>query len=239
MSNYTEKEALEYLVGLGQTEVLDIDGKKFTTNRVYTVQDPTPAALTVTTLTALVDYIKSGIDTKYSGQNLIHVVGPGRVEFYSELRDDQEREHYISVGALLPGNIYFNDFLDTERFNIMLQSSFIDNKDRALLLKVVGNIKDSAVKQVGDDGVSQAATIKTGVASVNNVVVPNPVILAPYRTFPEIEQPESKFIFRMQSGPAAALYEADGGAWRNEAMSRIKKYLEEQLKDVQEVKIIS
>ncbi|WP_446897456.1 hypothetical protein ACSVC9_10560 [Clostridium sp. LBM24168] len=239
MSNYTEKEALEYLVGLGETKILDIDGKNFTTNQVYRVQDPTPAALTVTTLTALVDYIKSGIDKKYSGQNLIHVVSPERVEFYSELRDDMDRENYISVKALLPNNIYFNGFTDPEEFNIMLQSSFIDNKDRALLLKVVGNIKDSAVKQVGDDGVSQAATIKTGVASVNNVVVPNPVILAPYRTFPEIEQPESKFIFRMQSGPAAALYEADGGAWRNEAMSRIKKYLEEQLKDVQEVKIIS
>ncbi|KAA8676181.1 hypothetical protein [Clostridium sp. HV4-5-A1G] len=239
MGNYTEKEALEYLVGLGQTEVLEIDGKKFTTNQVYKVKEPTPAAITVTTLTALVDYIKSGIDSKYSGQNLIHVVSPERVEFYSELREDKDRENYISVKALLPNNIYFNGFTDPEEFNIMLQSSFIDNKDRALLLKVVGNIKDSAVKQVGDDGVSQAATIKTGVASVNNVVVPNPVVLAPYRTFPEIEQPESKFIFRMQSGPAAALFEADGGAWRNEAMGRIKKYLEEQLKDVQEVKIIS
>ncbi|KHO31340.1 hypothetical protein OR63_10900, partial [Clostridium tetani] len=83
---------------------------------------------------------------------------------------------------------------------------------------------------VGDDGVSQAATIKTGVASVNEVKVPNPVVLAPFRTFPEIEQPESKFIFRMQSGPRAALFEADGGAWRNEAMIKIKAYLEEQLK---------
>ncbi len=63
-------------------------------------------------------------------------------------------------------------------------------------------------------------------------VVPNPVILAPYRTFPEIEQVESKFIFRMQEGPNAALYEADGGAWKNEAMRRIKEYLVENLKEL-------
>lgn len=239
MGNYAEREALEYLVGLGETKVLEIDGKKFTTNQVYKVQDPVPGTLKVTTLTALVDYIRAEVDPRYGEQRLVHVVSPDKVILHSTLRDDRERESYIEARALLPDNIYFNDFLDTERFNIMLQSSFIDTKDRVLLLKVVGNIKDSAVKQVGDDGVSQVATIKTGVASVNDVVVPNPVILAPYRTFPEIEQPESKFIFRMKSGPVAALYEADGGAWRNKAMSRIKKYLEDELKTVSDIKIIS
>src|SRR3712207_8173858 len=49
-----------------------------------------------------------------------------------------------------------------------LQSSFVENQDRSLLLKVTGCVKDEAVKQIGDDGVSQAATIKTGVASVRS-----------------------------------------------------------------------
>lgn len=118
------------------------------------------------------------------------------------------------------------------KLNIMLQSSFVDNKDRNLLLKVTGNVKDEAVKSVGDNGVSQAVTIKTGVASVSDVVVPNPVTLAPFRTFQEVEQPESKFIFRMKDGPSAALYEADGGAWRNEAMKNIKSSSKNSLKDL-------
>ncbi|MBV4417173.1 hypothetical protein [Clostridium tyrobutyricum] len=241
MSHYEEREALEYLVGLGETKVLEIDGKKFTTKQIYNVQDPVPGKLQVTTLTALVDYIKNGaVDVnKYGDERLVHVVSPNRVIVHSMLREDKTRESYIEANALLPDNIYFNEFLDTERFNIMLQSSFIENKDRALLLKVIGNIKDSAVKQVGDDGVSQSATIKTGVANVNDVVIPNPVVLAPFRTFPEIEQPESKFIFRMQSGPKAAIYEADGGAWRNEAMASIKKYLQEQLQEINNVEIIA
>lgn len=236
---YTEKEALEYLMSLGETVVLDIEGKKFSTKEIYSIKDPKPAPLIVTTLTALTDYVKGDIDPKYGEQRLIHVVSPDKVTIYSILRDDRERESYIRADALLPDNIAFDRFVGTEEFNIILQSSFVDNKDRELLLKVVGNVKDTTIKQAGDDGVSQVATIKTGVASVNDVVVPNPVILAPYRTFPEIEQPESKFIFRMQSGPSAALFEADGGAWRNEAMQRIKKYLEENLKGVEGVKIIS
>jgi hypothetical protein len=121
----------------------------------------------------------------------------------------------------------------------MLQSSFVDNNDKGLLLKVTGCVKESMIKEVGDDGISQAATIKTGVASVNDVVVPNPVILAPYRTFPEIDQPTSRFIFRMKDGPRAALYEADGGAWRNAAMEMIKEYLQNKLSENTNIKIIS
>ena len=237
--NSNIKEALEYLVGLGKTEIIDVDGKKFSTKEIFSVKDPMPALIKTTTLTSLVDYIKSSIDKKCSENLLIHVESPDRVELYSELRDDKERETYMVSEALTPNNIIFDNFIDPERFNIMLQSSFVENADRTLLLKVTGNIKESAVKQIGDDGVSQAATIKTGVASVNEVVVPNPVILAPYRTFPEIKQPESKFIFRMQSGPSAALFEADGGAWRNKAMEEIKTYLKEQLAGISNLKIIS
>ena len=60
---------------------------------------------------------------------------------------------------------------------------------------------------------SQKTTIKTGAENLSEVKVPNPVVLAPYRTFSEVDQPESKFIFRLESGkedtPLAALFEAD------------------------------
>ena len=120
----------------------------------------------------------------------------------------------------------------------MLQSSFVDEgegNDKPLILKFTGLVKDEAVKTIGDDGVTQSATIKTGITTVGNAQVPNPVILAPYRTFPEIEQPLSKFIFRMKNdrGPEAALFEADGKAWRNKAIRDIKEYLEKALEDLE------
>lgn len=237
--NSNIKEALQYLVGLGETKILEVDGKKFSTKEIFSVRDPKPAVIETTTLTALVDYLKSNIDTKCSEKLLIHVVDPATVILYSALRGDKDREAYIKSEALTPNNIKFNRFLDTEEFNIMLQSSFVENEDRNLLLKVIGNIQDKAVKEVGDDGVTQAVTVKTGVAHVDNVKVPNPVTLAPYRTFPEIEQPESKFIFRMQTGPAAALFEADGGAWRNQAMKEIKDYLTNELVGVYDIEILA
>src|SRR5699024_2066082 len=86
-------------------------------------------------------------------------------------------------------------------------------------------LKEENVKNTGDDGVSQAVTINTGIASASDVKVPNPVTLKPYRTFVEVEQPASEFVFRMKDGPSAALFEPDGGAWRNEAISNIHDFL--------------
>lgn len=233
------KEALQYLVGLGCTQILDVNGKKFSTKEIFSVKEPKPAPIEATTLTALVDYLKSNADKLACEKLIIHVVSPSKVILYSPLKDDKDREAYIECDVLLPDNITFDSFMDVEEFNIMLQSSFVENEDSKLLLKVVGNIQDKAVKEVGDDGVSQAVTIKTGVAHVDAVRAPNPIVLAPYRTFPEVLQPESKFIFRMQSGPAAALFEADGGAWRNEAMANIKQYLTDELEKLDNIEILA
>jgi len=74
-------------------------------------------------------------------------------------------------------------------------------------------------------------SIGSGVASVSEVRVPNPVSMKPYRTFVEVDQPESNFIFRMREGMQAALFEADGGAWKNVAMNNIKKYFDDNLDD--------
>lgn len=43
----------------------------------------------------------------------------------------------------------------------------------------------------------------------------------------------------MQEGPKAAIFEADGGAWRNKAILNIKGYLQEQLKELENIKIIA
>ncbi len=238
------KEALEYLVGLGAEKepIIELVQGTFSTIALQRVKEPKASTLAVSTLTGLVDYIKSNIDGLLSEENsklLIQVETPHRVKLYGSLNVDRDREQFISAEAILPDNVAYERFLDVERFNIMIQSSFVENDDKKILLKYTGLVQDDAVKSTGDDGVSQQVTIKTGVASLGQAVVPNPVTLAPYRTFPEVAQPESKFIFRMQKGPAAALYEADGGAWRNTAILSIKEYLQEQLKEIENIEIIA
>lgn len=101
-------------------------------------------------------------------------------------------------------------------------------------------MEQNSVAEYGDDGVTQKATIRQGIASKTDAVVPNPVTLRPYRTFIEVTQPVSSFIFRVKDlhGISCALFEADGGAWKNAAMENIKNYLEYELADVKEQFIV-
>lgn len=119
-----------------------------------------------------------------------------------------------------------------------MQAKFQANKDRDLLLKFAGTVEAGTVTQYGDDGVTQKALVKNGVASKTDAIVPNPVNLIPYRTFLEVEQPESAFIFRMREsdrgGVSCAIFEADGGAWKYEAMHNIAAYIREELEEMKE-----
>ena len=59
----------------------------------------------------------------------------------------------------------------------------------------------------------------------------------------EVDQPVSKFVFRLKQdkydGIQCALFEADGGAWEIDAMDSIRHYLEAKLSDITEVIILS
>lgn len=74
------------------------------------------------------------------------------------------------------------------------------------------------------------------ITTKDNVLVPNPVNLIPYRTFLEVEQPASDFVFRVSEGrggaPVFKLVAADGGVWKSQAVANVKAYLTEALKDI-------
>ena len=139
-----------------------------------------------------------------------------------------KRDCMVLATAEVP-RFNYGDFYDAESFNIALQSKFLDTEDKATILQVVGNLKEDAVRTMTDDGVSQVTAVRTGVATVADVKVPNPVTLRPFRTFIEVDQPESRFIFRMREGGRCAIFEADGGAWKLAAKKNIYNYLKEQL----------
>ena len=119
---------------------------------------------------------------------------------------------------------------------ISLQSNFQTNEDLELVMKVAGNIEKKNDQSYSDNGTTQVATMQVGVASKADVIVPNPVTLVPFRTFQEVPQPSSKFVFRMgdKEVPAFKIVEAEGGIWKNEAIQNIKNYLESALGDMAE-----
>ncbi|EGT5044470.1 hypothetical protein DAF96_15095 [Clostridioides difficile] len=226
-------------VGARKIETREINGVTYTTDHLIPVYPKTVEEIELNTLDGLIEYIKSEVDKDAKGNRLIvQIKSPKNVRLCSELLEGGKRNTYVNCKALLP-LIDFDFSLDAEEFNVMLQSSFVDTEDKKLLLKVSGNVKETSVKTVQDDGVSQVVTMSTGVASVEDVIMPNKVRLKPYRTFTEVDQPESEFIFRANNGITFKIIEADGGAWRLKAIKNIKEYLEKKLEGIENIDIIA
>lgn len=231
------KEALQYIANLGvdaeKTEVLDINGRTYA-NKSLTRYDKLPKAdrIKASTLSALVDYIHQ-CNKEFPGSMIIHIVSPTRVLLMSTLDKEREREVLFEINAET-SEFRFDEWYDQERMMIDLQANFQENEELKLVLKAVGNIEKRNGQEYSDDGVSQVATMKTGIATKSDVIVPNPVELIPYRTFQEVEQPASKFVFRIgdKEVPAFKIVEAEGGIWKNEAVSNIKSFLLERLSDL-------
>ena len=240
------KEALKYIVGLGEEKakiekVTMPSGREevYYTGDLKRLPEYRPRVvdyITMNTLTSLVDYIKGQID-EMSPRMIVQVKSPGEVLLFSQLDEERQREYLVKVSAQVP-EFRYERFIPHEEFCIAVQAKFLSDPDtdKDLILKFAGTVEQGSVAEYGDTGVTQKATVKTGIASKSDALVPNPVKLRPYRTFTEVEQPVSEFIFRMadNNGVTCALFEADGGAWKNTAMQSIKKYLENELEGLKE-----
>lgn len=229
------KAALEYVVGLKKPETVRHGGGVYADKPLYQMKKADFPTLKLNTLESIVRYVQKIGDERQSENYeaaepiIIHIESATCVA----LKDianvgDGKRDCMVLATAEVP-KFQYGEFLDAESFNIALQSKFLDTEDKATILQVVGNLKEDAVRTMTDDGVSQVTAVRTGVATVADVKVPNPVSLRPFRTFIEVDQPESRFIFRMREGGKCAIFEADGGAWKLEAKKNIYNYLAEQL----------
>ena len=218
---------------------VSIGGRDYATVDIKPVHEPSPRALTVTTLTGLVDYLKANVDKLDVQELLCHVESPAKVMLYSGLRGQHhDRAAFIAV-ELQQVQIPLNTFIDAEKFNILVQSAFVEGDDaapatdKAKVLRYASNVTQTASANSADDGVTQAVTVRKGVASVGIEPLPNPVTLRPFRTFAEVEQPASRFVFRAKGADEGnvsfALFEADGGAWKGEAMRNVANFLREQV----------
>lgn len=241
------KEALQYIIGLQQPRTEDINGKK------YYFKDGAPMLvggchrckeIQLSTLSSLVDYIKEDMCADFQGdvpKMIVHIASETNVRLVTQFNSDMARWEVVDVNARVP-EVALNRFMEQEAFIIQMQSMFLDTPDKAVVMKVAGNVEDRTVANYGDDGVSQKATVKTGLVTVEDVIVPNPVTLMPFRTFHEVEQQEIEFVFRMkntQGGVSCALFEADGGAWKFRAVHEIADYLKEELKGMDNISVLS
>lgn len=218
------------------TQVFGDEGRIFSALPLHPVfHEPRPAALEISTLTGLVDYIESNVDDLNRDTLLILIEDEAKVSLRTNLWGEKnQRDTLITVRFDLLKPFPFGQWQDPETFNIALRSRFIETEELTKLVKYVSLIRIENEADLSDDGVTQKATIRRGASGAlvgaDLREAPSRLVLKPFRTFAEIDQPESEFLFRLNKDGSCNLIEADGGAWKNVARLRIKEYLQDKLK---------
>ena len=233
------KEALSYAVELAEKEnkiISSSNGKEYFDINKHDFRELKPRkyapTLELQTLKSLVDYL--------GGHRLVVVVESyQKVSVYDQVDVEYgKRPQLVSVKASIPV-IPFSNWCNQEEFNIMLQSMFINDTDRNLVLDFASHLKIEKGSEAQDNGITQTVTVRDGVASLAQAKTPNPVTLRPYRTFNEVEQPASQFVFRVNKLANLALFEADGGKWKLDAVKNISDYLKTELASNDKITILA
>lgn len=222
--------------GAAKPSIEEFHGIKYSDADWIPICPPMPETMNLNTLSGFVDFCKNerGTTKGVAFHGTAVVLSHTQVCFVGKLDDTYQTRKYYARASFTP-EVYgpgfpFGQFLSIEEFLIAAQSRILHDEALRSVLAVVGNIQDGHVKTLEDDGVTQVVAAKTGVARLSNMKIENPVTLRPYRTFREIDQPASPFILRFRPGgaeslPTVALFEADGGSWKIEAIDGIAGYL--------------
>lgn len=192
------------------------------------------------TLQGLVDWIKADVDKMFTQGKpaaLVNVASPHEVVVYGPLTGDAMQRPMLAHCFYTAPDIPFETFVDAETLAITMQATFKQDEARDAVLGVMSNLSEQQSAQTSDDGFSQRVTIKSGVQEIDSKVLKNPAPLRPMRTFPEVEQPVSPFVVRFKEGKKAALFNADGGAWKVAAVKNIGSFLRKELEGTNTVVI--
>lgn len=222
-------EALQFLKDNFPATIKEVGGKTFSDSDFTEIKpepDPLHGQFEVTTLGALRDLINSNVEKLAdSSLPLIHIVSHQEIRMLTGISDEHGRRRTFAraTPAAYQG-FKFDTFHSLEQFRIGIQAHFSPTPDRDYVLSVASKVTDGEVTVSEDDGVSQQVELKAGLSLKATEVLKSRVTLAPFRTFPEADQPQSEFIFRARKtndGPGLALFEADGGKWKVAAVQNI------------------
>lgn len=243
----TAVKEIERLAKAADAATIELNGENFATTAIWRApppeKEPEPATLELSTLQGLVDYTRDEGLRSYAADRVafIHVESPTSVRLCTGIFGERNQQVVLARATAIAPKIPFGQWMEPEAFNIGLMAHFAGTGDRGKVLSLTGNIRAESAVQIAEDGVSQSVTAVRGIQRRANEPVPTTVRLAPWRTFSEIQpQPESDFILRVKANgedrlPTCALFEADGGVWRLDAVKAAKDWLRDALGD--EIKV--
>ena len=210
----------------------EIDGSVYSNQQMVLIQDrkPMPRCIDLTGLDSICKMVRN--EAEHIGlQIFIQVKDYRSVSVFTSLDADEDRLYLYKCVADTPA-VTTDRFLPYEKAVIELRSLYIPNDSTDYLLKLLASISNESKVTSSDNGVTQKVEAKSGIALNSMVEIKPRVNLQPFRTFVEVEQPESEFLLRISDHGEIGLFPADGGVWKLEATRNIARYFEEKLHDL-------
>jgi hypothetical protein len=230
------KEAIEKIIDMTTGDIIKDDfGRQVWNKTGAFMNEPKWPTLKLLSLTALDDYLKMVHPQPVPKGVFLHIASPTFVTFRGPVEKLKKAADTYAEACCDTKCFPFGQWITVESFIILLQTMFVANATTEDLLKIVGNLSSETSLKTLDNGVAQEVTARSGITMVENVKLPNPVELRPYRTFREVEQPESLYVFRMQKDGGSiscALFDVGGNLWEQTAIASIKEWLKAAKLDI-------
>jgi hypothetical protein len=228
------RAAIEKILEMAAPTEIMINGIDYTNRNIRPVSPPRTERLDFKSLKGLCDAIKAE-HSESIGELIVRVTRATQVDVFSfPYGNDHQRDYLYSCKAQLPVHD-FGHFITLENMIIALRSKYVRTASLDEHIQLVGSIFEESSVVTSDDGISQNVAVRKGIALKANKTI-NPIVrLTPFRTFSDVEQPASDFLFRIKEGGTAALFEADGGAWENEARRNIAMFLRTELEELKDI----
>jgi len=223
------KEAIQYLVSLKDNKTYEIHGDTYSDRELHLIAPhiDRPERIRVNGLDSIVQLVKVERMAFGGRPVFIRVSGPRKVEVFLALDNVMGRDYAYEAVCDAPD--FNSGWRDHEAAIIELRSAFVPNEGTEYLLDLLSRICKEEGVTSEDNGVSQTVSARQGISLKNFERLKTRIPLIPYRTFTEVEQPESEFILRLDENTRVGLIEADGGRWKMTAKERIKEFFETKL----------
>lgn len=239
------KEAIEKIEAMAKDKVMRIDGRNFFVGEDH-VEEFFPAVLRpdcliLGSLEAMVKMVKTEGLAKGETPLYIQATSPELVECFMKYGEYEDRFLrtflYTAKATDVPG-WRESEVMSFESAMIALRTRFQETADTVYALKLLSDITTGSHVTFNDNGIATSVVTKKGIDLQANTPIKPIVRLKPYRTFQEVEQPESEFLIRVNEREIKFI-EADGGMWRLAARKEIKRYFEEALaQEIEEGKVV-
>lgn len=235
------KEAIDRIIELKtpSTYVDESGCERFTgNNNPVGMPRQSHAPVECSSLASLCEFAKNStkwIDDEKADSAFFEIRGPASVSLIeiNEYDGQEKKEPVCNCDAILPENFPFGQFQEVDKFIIRACDFFERNESFGMLIADVSSITDFQSSDTEDDGVTQKATLKTGIGRKDNKAISPFRPLRAYRTFRDVEQPEVDYLLRIQKpkegAPLVALFEASGYHWKIKAVDAIAEFITREI----------